>query len=429
MRNRIWSCVAVCSLWMGLSIASVGDAAADDWTGFRGPRGLGKAEAKNLPADWDSGTNIVWKQDLPGLGTSSPVVLGSRIYLTCYSGYAESIDDPGDRDDLSRYIVCLDRKSGEITWTKSFKPAQPESEYRPGNNSRHGYASSTMTTDGERLYAFFGISGVYCLDLDGNLVWKKWVGAGTHGWGSATSPLLYKGLLIVNASIESESLIALDKKTGKGVWRVSDIKKCWSSPMLVDVGGKQELVLNIPYKLTGFDPATGEELWHCDGIPDGYVCPSVVSHGDVVYAIGGRKNTAIAVRAGGRGNVTDSHVLWTVGKGSNVSSPVYVDGYLYWFHESRGMVYCLDAETGEVAYEEKLEPRPGLIYSSVTAADGKLYAVSQEKGAFVLPARPEFEQLALNVLEDDATRTNASIVVSNDQLLLRTDKALYCIGQ
>ena len=428
MRNHIWSCLAVYSVWMGLSIASVGDAA--DWTGFRGPRGLGKAEAKNLPVTWDSQTNIVWKRELPGLGSSSPIVLGSRIYLTCYSGYAESIDDPGEMDDLARYVVCVDRESGEIVWKKSFKPAMPESKYGPRNMSRHGYASSTMTTDGERLYAFFGISGVYCLDLEGNLVWKKWLGSGTHGWGSATSPLLCGDLVIVNASIESESLVALDKKTGAGVWRVGDIKKCWSSPMLVDVGGKQEVVLNVPHKLTGFDPATGEELWHCDGIPDDYVCPSIISHADVVYAIGGRRNTAIAVRAGGRGNVTDTHVLWTVGKGNNVTSPVYLDGHLYWLHESQSKAYCLNAETGDVVYEENLDPdERRLIYSSLTAADGKLYGVSQEEGAFVLSAKPEFEQLALNVLEDDTTRTNASIVVSNDQLLLRTDKALYCIGQ
>ncbi|NQT13430.1 MAG: PQQ-like beta-propeller repeat protein [Planctomycetes bacterium] len=296
--------------------------------------------------------------------------------------------------------------------------------------SNGAWTADRLYHNGKQHYAFFGISGVYCLDLQGNLVWKKWMGSGTHGWGSATSPLLYENLVIVNASIESESLIALDKKTGKEVWRVADIKKCWSSPMLVDVDGKQEMVLNVPHKLTGFDPATGEELWHCDGIPDGYVCPSVITHGDVVYAIGGRKNTAIAVRAGGRGNVTDTHVLWTVGKGSNVTSPVYLDGHLYWLHESQSKAYCLNAETGDVVYEENLDPnKRRLIYSSLTAADGKLYAVSQEEGAFVLSAKPEFEQLALNVLEDDDTRTNASIVVSNNQLLLRTDKALYCIGQ
>lgn len=417
--------VAVFTVFFSLSAV----APAAEWTGFRGPQSSGKAEATNLPVTWDSRTNIVWKQGLPGLGTSSPVVTGSRVYLTCYSGYAESIDEPGQMEKLTRHVVCLDRKTGKTIWTKDFKAKMPESEYQPGNNSRHGYASSTPATDGQRLYIFFGISGVYCLDLDGNVLWNTDVGSGTHGWGSATSPLLYEDLVIVNASVESKSLVALDKTTGKEVWRTEGTGGSWSSPVLVDAGGKQEVVLNLPRKLAGYDPKTGKELWHCEGIPDGYVCPTVIVNGDVVYAIGGRKNTAIAVRAGGRGDVTDTHILWTADKGSNVSSPVYLDGRLYWFHESRGKAYCLDAKTGEVIYEEDLEPRPGLIYASVTAADGKLYAPSQENGTYVLAAKPQFEQLAVNVLEDDNTRTNASIVVSGDQLLLRTDEAIYCIGR
>ena len=188
-------------------------------------------------------------------------------------------------------------------------------------------------------------------------------------------------------------------------------------------------MLNTPRKLVGFDPATGEELWFCDGIPDGYVCPSVISHGDVVYAIGGRQNTAIAVRAGGRGDVTDSHVLWKTSSGSNVSSPVYLDGHLYWFHEKNGIAYCLNAETGELVYSKRLEPRPGLIYSSVTYADGKLYAVSQDNGAYVLAAKPEFKLLAVNTFANDTKRVNGSIVVANNRLILRSDQAIYCIGK
>ena len=425
MRTHLCRALAVWTVCLSLSAL----APAAEWTGFRGPQSSGKAEAKDLPVTWDSRTNIVWKQDLPGLGTSSPVVTGSRVYLTCYSGYAESIDEPGQMEKLTRHVVCLDRKTGKTVWTKPLKAKMPESEYQRGNNSRHGYASSTMATDGRRLYIFFGISGVYCLDLDGNVLWNTDVGSGTHGWGSATSPLLYDDLVIVNASVESKSLVALDKTTGKEVWRTEGTERSWSSPILVDAGGKQEVVLNLPRKLAGYDPRTGKELWHCEGIPDGYVCPTVVANGDVVYAIGGRKNTAIAVRAGGRGDVTGTHGLWTAGKGSNVSSPVYLDGRLYWFHESRGKAYCLDAKTGEVIYEEDLSPRPGLIYASVTAADGKLYAPSQENGTYVVAAKPQFEQLAVNVLQDDPTRTNASIVVSGDQLLLRTDKAIYCIGR
>jgi outer membrane protein assembly factor BamB len=419
--------------WLVCSAVALGSLLAasawgSDWTRFRGPGGGGKVEATNLPVTWDAQKNIVWKTELPGLGTSSPIVLGTNIYLTCYSGYAESIREPGEMQELVRHLVCLDRDSGKILWSRKFAPKFPESEYRSGNNSRHGYASSTLATDGKKLYAFFGISGVYGFDLDGNTLWNTDVGSGTHGWGSGTSPLLYRNLVIVNASVESGSLIALDKDTGQIVWRTPGIKKCWSSPMLVQAGDQQELVLNVPHKLTGFDPDTGDELWYCDGIPDGYLCPTVITHEDVVFAIGGRKNTAIAVRAGGRGNVTQTHVLWTADKGSIVSSPVYLDGYLYWCHESRGKIYCLDAKTGNVVYEESLTPRPGLIYASITAADGKLYAPSREEGTYVLAAKPQFQQLAVNQFQDDPSRTNASIAVSNNQLIMRTDKVIYCIG-
>ena len=415
-------------LLIGLLVISSGTLHAEGTTAFRGDWS-GKSSATNLPTEWDDESNIVWKQELPGLGSSTPIVLGDRVYLTCYSGYAESIDDPGNKEDLVRHIVCLERATGKILGTKTFKAKMPESDYQPGNNSKHGYASSTLTTDGERVYAFFGISGVYCLDLRGNEVWHQEVGMGTHGWGSGTSPVLYENLLIVNASIESNAMIALDKMTGKEVWRADGISKCWASPVLVGTeDGKQELVLNVPRKLTGYDPATGEQLWHCEGIPDGYVCPTVISEGNVAYAIGGRKNTAIAVRTGGRGDVSESHVLWRVGKGSNVSSPVYFDGHLYWFHEQKGMAICLNAENGELVYEERLDPRPGLIYSSVLAADGKLYGLSQENGTYVLSAAPTFKQLTVNKFAGDSTRANACPIVSDGQILLRTDKAIYCIG-
>jgi len=432
MHHQTWIRAVTSTLLIGFIGCVANHAVAENWPQFRGPGGLGTATAKNLPTDWDAQKNIVWKQALPGPGTSSPIVWNGRVYVTSYSGYAESMDNPGDMKKLVRHIVCLDRKTGAIIWEKTFKAKMPESEYSPGNDSKHGYASSTPVTDGAHLFVFFGISGVYCLDMDGDVVWNHDVGSGTHGWGSGTSPVLYKDMVIVNASVESKSLIALDKTTGTEVWRAEGTKGCWSSPCLATVGDRQELVLNLPsksgHKLTGYDPDTGKELWHCKGIPDGYTCPTVIAHDDIVYAIGGRRNTAIAVRAGGHGDVTESHVLWTTSKGSNVASPVYVDGYLYWFHEMRGMAYCLDAKTGKVVYEERLTPRPGLIYASVTAADGKLYGVSREHGTYVVAAKPEFEQLAVNVFQDDESRANASIAVTDNQLLLRTDKAIYCIG-
>lgn len=419
--------------WLGLLVSS--SAWAADWPQFRGPRGLGSSPEQNLPVQWSSDEKIAWKTKLPGLGTSSPIVVGDRVYLTCYAGYAESIENPGSMNDLVRYVVAVDRQSGEIVWAREFAPALPESEYSGGNNSRHGYASSTIASDGQRLYVFFGKSGVYCLDLSGDEIWHADVGSGTRGWGSSNSPVLYKGLVIVNASVESQQLVALDKLNGQQVWSYDGVRGSWNTPLLVpSPNGDSELVISLPGspegRIVGIDPATGEELWYCAGIPDrGYVVPSVVAEKGIVYAIGGRRNTAVAVRIGGRGDVTDTHVLWTTNKGSNVASPVYHEGYLYWVHERQGTAICLDAQSGEVVYQKRLEPRPGLVYSSALVADDKIYIVSQYEGTYVLAAKPEFELLAHNVLEEDESRVNACPIAHDSQLLMRTDSHLYCIGR
>jgi outer membrane protein assembly factor BamB len=205
------------------------------------------------------------------------------------------------------------------------------------------------------------------------------------------------------------------------------MNRSWNTPVLVDVaGGRQELAVSVKGAILGFDPESGEQLWNCDGIDD-YVCPSVVAESGVVYAIGGRTAMALAVRAGGRGDVTDSHQVWTAKAGSNVSSPVVREGHLYWVSD-RGMAYCLSAKDGTVVYQERLPDNPGRVYASVTLGDGKLYAVTRENGTYVLAARPDFEVLAHNKLDDDSI-FNASPAVSEGQLLLRSDRYLYCIGR
>ena len=404
-------------------------AVTEDWVQFRGPHSSGVGEGTGIPTTWSDTENVVWKTELPGPGGSSPIVVGDKVYITSYSGYAESIDEPGDMNNLMRHVLCLDRASGKVVWAKEFKAKMPESEYEGGNNTRHGYATSTPTSDGESLYVFMGISGVHAFGLDGTEKWSADVGSGTHGWGSATSPILYKNLLLVNASVESGSLIALDKTTGKEVWRAGDINKAWCTPVLVEANGRTEVMMNLPNKIASYDADTGELLWFCEGVPDSYVCPSVIAKDGVVYAIGGRRSEAIAVKAGGSGDVTSTHILWRTGEGNNVTSPVLVDGYLYWLHESRGKAFCLNAKTGEVVYQGVLRPRPGLIYASLTAVDGKLYAPSQDNGTWVIAAGPTFEQVAVNTFASDTSRVNGSIVVSNNQLLMRTDKAIYCIGK
>ncbi len=398
---------------------------AGDWTQFRGPGGLGVSDEKGLPVKWSSTENIAWKAELPGPGASSPIALGDRIFLTCYSGYGLE-GNVGEQKDLRRHLLCFERKTGKVAWKKVFEPKLPEHQYQ-GEGSYHGYAASTPTTDGERLYVFFGKSGVYCFDLAGKELWHVSVGEGINGWGSGCSPILYGKFLIVNASIESGSLVALDKLTGAEVWQAKGINSSWNTPLVVAGKDRTELVVSVQDRIKSFSPEDGKLLWEADGVHR-YVCPSVVAHDDVVYAIGGG-HTSLAVRIGGSGDVTASHEIWRQNKGSNVGSPIYLDGHLYWFADGGGTVCCQKAATGETVFQTRLEPDSGTIWASPILADGKLYVPSQRNGTYVVAAKPTFELLAHNKFEDDGSRTNASPAVHNGQLLLRTDKNLYCIGK
>jgi outer membrane protein assembly factor BamB len=405
---------------------AAGSVRAADWTQFRGPGGMGISSEKGLPVEWSARKNLVWKVDLPGAGASSPIILRDRVYVTCYSGYGMHTKDPGDMKDLRRHLVCVDRKKGKILWSKEFEPVLPEHKY-DGEGSYHGYAANTPCTDGERLYVSFGKSGAYCFDLEGKEKWHVSVGKNISGWGSGASPILYKNMLLVNASVESGQMFALNKMTGKEVWKAPGISSAWNTPVLVETPGKgKELVISVQERVVGLNPDTGKELWRADGVHS-YVCPSAIAHDGVVYAIGGG-GTSLAVKAGGEGEVTKSHELWKVNKGSNVSSPIYLNGHLYWANDHGGTVHCQDAATGKFLYSERLEPDPGIIYSSPVLAGGKLYYVSQTNGTYVVAADPKFRLLAHNVIDADKSRANASIAVSNGQLFLRTDQALYCIG-
>lgn len=398
-----------------------------DWQQFRGPGGQGISEEKGLPIEWSADKNIAWKVKLPGAGASSPVTRGNRVFVTCYSGYGMDAKDPGNMDDLRRHLLCLDRATGKTLWAKEFQPLLPEHRYA-GEGSYHGYSASTPLIEGDRLYVFFGKSGVYCFDLDGKEIWHTLVGKNVNGWGSGTSPLLYKDSLIINASVESGALVALDKASGKERWRSPGISAAWNTPVVVTTAEKkQEIVVSVQGRVVGVDPETGKELWRAEGV-NRYVCPSVVTHGGIVYAIGGG-STSLAVKAGGSGEVTKTHGLWRVSRGSNVGSPIYHEGHLYWASDGGGVVFCQSAATGEVVYSERLKPGSGQIWASPVLADGKLYYVSKENGTYVVAAQPKFQQLAHNVIAGDKSRGNASLAVSNGQLFLRNDQYLYCIGK
>lgn len=391
---------------------------ADDWPQFRGPDGQGISQDKNLPVTWSNTENLAWKTSLPGYGSSSPIALDGKLYVTCYSGYATG-QTRGSMENLRLHIVCVDANKGAIIWDKKIKPILPES----ARVRDHGYAAGTPATDGEHLYVFFGKTGVLKYDLQGNQVWQTSVGTKTHGWGCGTSPVLYENLVIINASVESGSLVAIDKITGKEVWRAGGMNSSWNTPHLVKAAtGKYELAVSVKGWILGFDPKTGKELWRCEGIPD-YICPSIVSSEGILYALGGRSSKAIALRSGGRGDVTNTHKLWQAEVGSNVSSPVIYGGHLYWVSDRKNVAYCISLADGAVKYAQDVKLQP---YASTLLADGKLYVVTRNAGTLVLAAKPQFEQLAHNKFDDRST-FNASPITCNGKLILRSDENLYCI--
>ncbi len=397
--------------------------ALEEWRQFRGPGGQGRSQSRGLPQTWGADRNVVWKTALPGPGGSSPVVCGEHIYLTCYSGYAVPGEAGGNLDRLQRHVVCLGRADGKVLWKRDVPAVQPE---QPKVRD-HGYASSTPLADDRGLYVFFGKSGVFAFDHRGKQLWRADVGSETHGWGSAASPVFYKDLVIINAAVESESLVALDKATGKEVWRAGGMKESWNTPIVVPVdGGQHELVLAIFGKVLGLDPNNGQVRWSCATDIGWYMVPSLVNDKDIVYCVGGRTGGALAVRVGGRGDVTQSHRLWTVKKGSNVPSPLFHEGHLYWLHENLGIAYCVEAATGKLIFEERMA-NTGQFYASPVLGDGKIYAFTRSGVGCVLAAQPRFALLARNELGDRSS-FDASPAIDGSRLLIRSDRALYCIG-
>ncbi len=280
---------------------------AADWPRFHGPAGSGVSPDKGpLPVTWSETENLKWKTKLPGPGSSSPIVVGNRVVVTCWTGYGTDPDHEGEQKDLRRHVICLDRQTGKILWDTEVEPVLPEDPYS-GQFTQHGYTSHTPASDGKQIYVFFGKTGVLAFDLEGKQLWQTSVGtgSGSRGWGTASSPILYKDLVIVPASAESNSLVALNKADGKEVWRYKDsaFTSTWGTPVLVDCGqGHTDLVIAVPYKILGFDPDTGKLRWHCDGLDSDSICTSALAGDGTVYVLetGPRGGGTVAVRPAAR---------------------------------------------------------------------------------------------------------------------------------
>lgn len=407
------------------------------WSRFLGPNGRGLSDDARIPTQWSDTENLAWKVKLPGAGASSPILTEQFVFVTSYSGYGEDLQNPGDMNDLKRHLSCIRRSDGEIIWTRSINSEHREDPYQGMGLPEHGYATNSPVTDGQRVFAFLGKSGVIAFDMQGQQLWQVSVGteSGNRGWGTAASLMLYENMVIVNAAEESQRLLALDKTTGEVVWEATaaTLELCYSTPAIVHVDAtRDDLVIAVPGEVWGMNPRNGKLVWYVKTSLTGNLSPSIIVDGTSLYAFGGyRSSGSLAIKAGGKGDVTDSNVLWTSRNSSYVATPVLLDGRFYWI-DDRGMYYSARAETGELIDRARVPDineggRP--VYASPIAIDGKIYIQSRSSGVFILQPGDKLQIVAQNKFESDKSIFNATPAVDAGQLFLRSDTYLYCVSQ
>lgn len=419
------------------------DAANATWAQFRGPRGQGIARAAGQPLAWTETKNVLWKTELPGRGHSSPIVWGSRIFLTAaVEGEvvpgAKAVKHLADGEEFVHpeavgadrrhtfEVLALDADSGRLLWRRVAWEGTPvDSRHRKAS-----FASPTPVTDGSLVYAYFGSEGLYAYDLEGALAWKYMPGVvATMGVGVGTSPLLHGDLVILLADEDNgdRSFVAgLDKKTGREVWRVPrKVQLSWATPVIVTAGGRDELITAGNEAIIAYDPATGRELWRTKGLASNAVPSPVAGKDVVVLSAGYPDKLAVAVRPGGSGDVTGSHVLWRHTKGTAyVPSPILYEGYVYLMTD-RGLLTCLDARTGELKYEGGRPPVPASFMASPVAVEGHLLLMSQDGDTFVVKAGPAHEVVRTNPLGEPIS---ASAAVVPGRIYIRGERHLFAIG-
>lgn len=411
-------------LWADVS------ALAENWPGWRGPVGTGVANERNLPQRWGTNENVRWRTPLPERGNSTPIVWGNRVFVT------QAIEA-----EKRRALWCFDRATGRVLWKQGTVV-----EVSEATHETNPQGSSSPVTDGERVVAWFGSAGLFCYDFQGKELWHRVFEPPRHIWGWGSSPVLHGNRCYLNFGPgEPSFLVALDKKTGKEIWRVAETnadsgeKKpgqekavwtgSWSTPVVIKAGRREELILSWPKRVVAFEPKTGRELWSCAGInPLVYTSPLYDAPREIIVAMGGYNGMSIAVKSGGSGDVTESHRLWHHPKTKQrIGSGVIHDGHIYILNDP-GVAECFELETGKLIWEERLRGPAAKSenWSSMVLANGKLYVINQGGDAFVLKAGPKFEMLATNSLGEPAI---ASMAVSDGDLFVRTHKALWCFRE
>lgn len=427
---RIWGGVLA-----GIAVGSL-TAAADDWTRFRGPDGSG-VSASELPISWTPSQNVAWKNALPGPGVSSPIVVGNRVFVTCYSGYGIDRENPGKIEDLRRHLLCFAADSGEKLWQQGVSATSPEDPFTGIGVTAHGYASHTPVSDGKYVYAFLGKAGAVAFDMEGNQIWQTSLGTESDpwAWGSSSSPILHDEILIVTAAAESQAIVGLDKTTGQQLWRqeAAGLDGTWGTPTLVRIDeDRTELVLSVPKELWGMDPATGKLRWYSQATGAEQTHSSVIAGDGVVFAFTGRGGGSVAVRAGGQGEVTESNVLWSGRDSARFGSPVSYQGKIYLV--AGGVITVIDEQTGEKISQARLQGGSagggrfgGSDYASPIVAAGKLYYQKGTGEVFVFDLADQLEQVSVNLVTTDRETFGGSPAVSDGKMFIRSNKHLYCV--
>ncbi len=435
-------------LLLVLVTTSLGQSAfAQGWPQWRGPNASGVSNEKNLPSEWSADKNILWKMPIPGRGHSSPVVWGNRIFLTTdIEGevvpgakavqhvrkgevwvHPDSVS--GNRKHTLK-VLCLNRDTGKVVWEQiAYEGTVLDDRHR-----KNTYASGTPVTDGKFIYAFFEAEGLYCYDFAGKLIWKTSVGKVSKvGMGPGTSPVLYENLVILQCDLEDGGtdlsfISAVDKRTGKEVWRIKrDHRKTHATPLIVRTGKRAELIANGWETVVAYDPANGKELWRCEGVR-GWAIPSPVANNDMVFVSAGYPGKrAMGIKLGATGDLTGTpNLVWSYDKGTAyVTSPILYGDYLYLVSD-KGILTCIDSKTGAIKYEGGRVPVPATFSASAVAFDGKIFLTSEDGDTFVIKAGPKHEVVTTNSLGEPVY---ASPAISDGMLFIRGEKTLYGIGR
>ncbi|MDB4786332.1 PQQ-binding-like beta-propeller repeat protein [bacterium] len=410
-----------------------------DWARFRGPNGAGAVSSSDeIPTQWSSDANLAWKTPLPGPGASSPIIVNGKVFVTCYSGYGLARDNPGEIENLVRHLVCIDMKTGEKLWQKNVEVSLPEDPYTGIGVTAHGYASHTPVSDGKKIYAFFGKSGVHAYDLTGKELWQADVGKESDParWGSASSPIVYENTVIVTASAESQAIVGLDRETGEELWRqeAKGLDGMWGTPVLVEVDeNRTDLVMCVAKELWGLDPSNGKLRWFANATGAQQAYSSVVMDGTRVFAFTGRGGGSIALDVKGSGDVSDSNTVWVGGETASFASPVRFQSRL--FVVARGILTVVDSKTGKRLQQIRLrgvessEGRFGsLDYPSPIVIGDRLFYSTGGGQMFVFSLGDEVKQIAVNKVTDEQEKFWGTPAVSNGRMVLRSSHHLYCVA-